>query len=797
MRKAAISPYLLFRRQYWLLILFPLVIFHSSAQCAESAETEILVIGHKNQGAVREIPLAISVFEAEYLDRSSIDNLNDLQRYAPSLSLQQNRSPFDSALRIRGIGNEGNIPNFEPDVALYIDGALRVRTGLGLGDLLEVERIEVLKGPQSSLYGKNATAGVVHIITPKPLLDGFSTSAEMSLGSDDQVRFRGHITGPLSSSSAYRVSLLSDQRDGWMQDLNGQDNPNEVDHQAMRAQYLFEPSDQLSLRLIGSYSEKQMTCCTPDISWSGDGINAFLAATGETPADTKGLNRVVSINQPHRFNGDSQDFSAIFEYESEAIKLTAISSYDEYNYTISAESSYSELDLFRQLDQQYGDTFSQEIRFHSVSDGKLSWLAGLYWFDSTIKRDARDQPIFTAGNDWPAAAPGLAAISSTPLTALSMLNTVPGDQVFLFSGTDTQSKSVFGQMSGRLGSAVVLTAGARYLEEEKQFSLMQRSLDVNGVPIIAVLSDADPANDTRMASLFNFVAGAPGDFGDVDSMYKTDAWTWDLSAMWTINSQINAYATVSRGFKSGGFNGDWGKQTLGDPALGLAALLVPENADDRRFDDETVDHIELGFKSILLSGRMILNTAIFRSEYDDLQVAAFTGLNFIVSNANRATTQGVEIDGRFDFDDNWRLNYAVTYLDAQYNDFASGQCGDRALAQSCSGFPMPFTPDLETLFGLQYVQPVVSGEWYTRLDWQWRDEYSASSDFYPDTLQDSYSVFNLNVGWQTDRYTLSLWMNNLTDKTYQVAAGTQPLYNGILRYLNEPRMMGFTFKYQH
>ena len=768
----------------------------SPGNCAESADTEIVVVGHKSQIALRDLPLAVNVLDAAYLERSGIDDLTDLQRHVPSLSLQKNRSPFDSALRIRGIGNDGNIPNFEPDVALYIDGALRVRSGLGMGDLLEVDRIEIIKGPQSTLYGKNATAGVVHIITPKPDLDQFSASAEVSIGEYQQTRLRGSISGPMTDSSGYRISLLSDQRDGWLDNLVGED-PNETDHQAVRVQYLYEPSNRLSLRLIGSFSEKEMTCCSPDISWMPDSITAYSVTTGAVPVDIDGFNRVVSLNQPHEFEGDNRDLSAIFEYEFATVKLTSISSYDDYEYSITAESSYADVDLFRQKDQQLGDTFSQELRINSEANEAFSWLAGLYWFDSTIERDARDHPIFVAGDDWPQAGPGLAAIASTPLGALSALNTAPGDQVFLYSGTETDSISVFAQISGAISQSVTLTAGTRYLEEKKDFSLIQRSLDVNGDPIIAVLNDADPTNDTRITSLFNTFAGAPGEFGDVSAIYRTDAWTWDLSALWRINPQVNAYSTLSRGFKSGGFNGDWGKQTLGDPALGLAAFLVPEDAEDRKFIDETVDHLELGMKSVLLEKRLLVNIAVFRSEYDDLQVAAFTGLNFIVSNAEAATTQGVEIDGYFDFDERWRINFAATYLDAQYDEFNVGQCGDRNLSQSCTGFALPFTPELETMLGFQYTRTLAGGEWYTRLDWHWRDQYSASSDFAPDTLQDSYSVLNLNSGWQGGHYGVYLWGNNLTDETYQVVAGTQPLYNGILRFLNEPRTVGIRLNYRY
>ena len=754
---------------------------------------EVVVTSLKQDMVLQNAPVTIAFFDQDYLNSARIDNLDTLQQHLPGLTVQQNRSPFDSALRIRGIGNDGNIPNFEPDVALYIDGALRVRTGLGMGDLLEVERIEVLKGPQSTLYGKNATAGVINIITPKPERE-FSASAELTYGSFNQRRVRGMVGGPVGDSSAYRINLLSDKRDGWIENISGTGDPNEKGFDGARIQYLFEPSDRLSVRLIGSASEQEMICCSPDVSWSEQGLAAFASASATPPGDTDGFNRRVSFSMPHRFDGSSRDFTAIIEYDSPAGRLTSISSYDDYDYVIRSESSYSELDLIRQNDQQQGDTISEELRLNSTSGEHLNWLAGLFLLNSHFERDPGDQPMFVAGNDWAAAGPGLASIADSALLAGSFLNTVSGDQTFLHSHTDTESSSVFGQVNWQFSGTVTASIGARYLKEKKEFDLRQRSVDVNGVPLIAVLADADPANDMRVLSALDIILGAPGDFGNLAAERETDAWTWNAGLNWAISPGSSAYFTASHGFKSGGFNGDWGKQTLGDLVLGPAALLVPEDPADREFGDETVDHLELGMRSLFFDQRLQLNGALFHSDYSDLQSAAFTGTNFIVSNAKRVVVQGIEFELDASLTESLRAYLSAISLDTEYREFDNSRCGDPSLNESCTGYPLPLIPEREAHLGIQYMASLSAGDFYSRLDWSWTDHYSASTDFQPGTEQGAYSIANLNIGWRSERYDISIWVANLTDETCQIVAGNQPLYNGTLRYLNEPRTYGITLR---
>lgn len=750
---------------------------------------EVRVTSHKREQPLHEVPATLAVFDADYLQNTGVENITHLQSHLPGLSVQQNRSPFASALRIRGIGNEGNIPNFEPDVAFYIDGAFRARTGLGMGDLVEIERIEVLKGPQSTLYGRNATAGVINVVTPGPDLDGFSATGEITLGRFDETAVRGSVTGPLTEHTAYRLSLLSRERDGWMDNTAGAD-PNADDQQSLRAQLLFRPSESLSLRMIGSAGEQAMTCCSPDTEWSSAGIAAFETAAGSPPADADGLNRRVALSGPHRFDGETGALTALVDADLGFATLASVSSYDDYDYTVRSESSYSELELLLQDDRQRGETVSQELRLISPAGAPLQWLAGMYYLDTAFRRGGSPgRPILAGGADWPLAGPGLAAAAETPLNALIAMNTAPGDNTRLQTRTDTESASVFGRLGFAVHETLTLAAGARYLEEDKDFSLTQLSTDAGGTPLAAVLADADPANDTRAASLFNLVLGAPGAFGDTRGRHEAEAWTWDLNATWELRETLTGFATASRGFKSGGFNGGWGKQTLGDPALGLGAFLVPERAEDRRFDDEHVRHYELGVKSEWLDRRLRLNAAVFRSDYQDLQVASFNGLMFVVTNADKTVVEGLEFDGAALVGEHLTLHFAGTFLDGRYRRFETGTCldPDTGLQGSCTGRELLYTPDYELHLGAGFEK----ARFYARVDLNRSGDYR-TSDMAPGNRQPAFTTADARLGWRSGALDMSLWGRNLTDETVQRVSAPQPLFSGVLRYLNEPRTYGVT-----
>ena len=341
---------------------------------------EIVVSAQKRQQALADVPMVVSVLTADFVQDAGIVGLEDIQNYIPSLVMERNTNPFATTVRIRGVGNFGNIPNFEPAVGLFVDGAFRSRSGIGMGDLLDVEQIEILHGPQGTLYGKNVTAGAISIVTKRPT-DSFEGMLEASAGSDNEYAYRGSVSGPVGRTVSARLSALARSRDGSTYNLYRQKDMNGVDQSAARGQLLFEPTDRLSILAILGFADKgdNWKCCAPDALF-GPASSAFVAAlTGQPPSDNDPTNRRIEHNDIYRFDGDASEGALTIKYEFGPATLTSLTSYDTYDFSASVDAEQSVLDVWTFNDRQTGDTFSQELRFTSTGDEPFEWMAGAYY----------------------------------------------------------------------------------------------------------------------------------------------------------------------------------------------------------------------------------------------------------------------------------------------------------------------------------------------------------------------------------------------------------------------------------
>ena len=335
---------------------------------------EIVVSAQKRRQALEDVPLVVSVLTADSIRDNGIVGLEDIQSFIPSLLMERNIHPFATTIRIRGIGNFGNIPNFEPAVGLFIDGAFRSRTGVGMADLLDVEQIEILHGPQSTLYGKNVTAGVVSIVTKRPTYD-FEGMLEGRVGSDDEYALSASISGPLGNAVSGRLSALARSRGGLTYDLYRQDDINGVDQLGVRGQLKFEPADSLSILAILGHSDTgdSWQCCAPDTLY-GPASSAFIAAvTGQPPLDNDPTNRLIAHNDVYRFEGEASEATLTIKYDYDSATLTSLTSYDTYEFSTSMDAEQSVLDIWTFNDLQQGDTFSQELRLTSTTDESFEW----------------------------------------------------------------------------------------------------------------------------------------------------------------------------------------------------------------------------------------------------------------------------------------------------------------------------------------------------------------------------------------------------------------------------------------
>jgi outer membrane receptor protein involved in Fe transport len=712
---------------------------------------EIVVTATRREQSFRDVPMAVSALDSQRLLDTGVTEFQDIQFQVPSFEVEANTNPFVTSLRIRGMGNLANIPNFEPAVGLFVDGAYRSRSGVAMGDLLDVERIEILRGPQSVLYPKNVTAGVVSVITQRPT-DEFSAWGGASFGNLDYWQLQGGISGAFTDGVRGRLAVVTSDRDGGFEDIVNGTQSGGFSRTAVRGQLEFDLGERANLRLVAGYSDKEGDCCSPDVLL-GNTSQGFLRALGR-PVDTDPLNRRTAYSDPYNFDGDQYDLLAEFSYEFDWGVLTSTTSFDHFDVRSQFDAEQSALTVAVFTDRQDSDAFGQEFRLTSQGDGPFTWMTGVYYYDNDFTRGSlsADQPMIVLGPD----------IVPLPLPGAA------GDQSSFQSLNDTRHWSVFGQADWQVTERTRLSAGLRYIDEEK-------SIDARSVLKVAAL----PSFATSISVPTPVVADL-----------STDGVAWNLSALFDVAADTTLYATVSEGYKAGGYNGDW-------DATGQLT------AEKREFDDETVLNVEAGLKSRFWNDQATLNLSVFRSEFDDFQNASFLGVNFLVRNAETVVTQGIELDGSVRPVEGLTLDYAVTYLDAEYDKFTQGACyfgrtPTDPVERTCdlSGETLPNAPDWRTNLGLQYEHALASGTGFVRTDWAYSSDQNVDTTLDPRAEQGSYSLLSARLGWRNDRYSVSLWGDNLTDETIMTAAGPQSIFGGLdgglQIYLNESRTYGVT-----
>jgi len=712
---------------------------------------EIVVTAARREQSFQDVPIAVSAFTSQTLADAGINEFQKLQTLVPSLEVEPNTNPFVTSLRIRGMGNLANIPNFEPAVGLFVDDAYRSRSGVAMGDLLDVARIEVLRGPQSVLYPKNVTAGLVSVITNRPT-DEFSAWGGASLGNLDYWQVQGGINGPLADGVRGRLAAVSSDSDGSFDDIVNGTHSGGFSRTGVLGQLEFDLGERADLRLVAGYSRKEGDCCSPDVLL-GPLSQTFLAALRE-PKDTNPLNRITAYSQPYTFDGDQYSLLADLNYEFDWGTLTSTTSYDHFDVESRFDSEQTALTVAVFTDRQESDAFGQELRLTSTGDGPLNWMTGVYFYDNDFTRGSLSprEPILVLGpNVVPLPFPGAA-----------------GDQSSFQSLNDTRHWSIFGQVDWQATERTRLSAGLRYIDENKSIDV-RSALQAVALPTLAVTTTV-PSPIVAETSF--------------------DGVAWNLNALFEITDDSTLYATVSEGYKAGGYNGDW------DATGQLTAAK-------RQFDDETVLNLEAGLKSRFWNDQAALNLTVFHSDFDQFQNASFLGVNFLVRNAEKVVTQGIEIDGTVRPTDGLTFDYAITYLDAEYDKFTQGACyfgrkPTNAAERTCdlSGATLPNAPDWRSNLGVQFEQPLAAGTGFIRTDWSYTSDQNVDTALDPRAEQLSNSLLSARLGWRNERYSVTLWGENLTDETVMTSVGPQTIFGGLdgglQIYLNNPRTYGVT-----
>lgn len=765
----------------------------------EAQLEEVVVTAQKREESLQDVPIAVNAIDAGTLEKAGIVDIRQLTALAPSLVLSSSASEAAGTVaRIRGIGTTGDNPGLESSVAVFIDGVYRNRNNNALTDLGEIERIEVLRGPQGTLFGKNASAGLINIITKGP---SYEPEAHLSgsFGSFNELRLNAGWSGPLVDDRiAFRIDGAFNERDGFLEDRATGQSFNDRDRVLFRAQLRADPSEAVSMRIIADYADRNETCCAATTIVAGPTTGFISALGGDVVVPPDPFERDATVNVERGYQQDVEDYGVSLQIDADASfgTFTSITSYREWNANRSQDLDYTSADvLFRDIDGnvQGFDTFTQELRLAGTSD-RIDWMVGGFYsdeelsLDDAIRTGAVYEPFLDLllGGGVPGTLPAITGLA--PGTIYSEGQGVVRDSFH----QEAVSWALFTHNTLRFSDRVSLGFGVRYTEEDKD--LEASLLSDNPACLASVGLGVGPPDAIGLVCLPFFNPLTDGEYAS-DRTDKEFTGTVNLNV--EFSDSVSGYASYGVGYKAGGFNLD--RAGLGNPLLGLA----PSGA-DLEFEAETVDSYEIGIKSRLAGGAMQLNLAAFSSEFEDFQLNTFTGINFVVSNLAEVTTEGFELDFTALPFDPLIIRGGVAFANARYGDDIIDPA--TGVLSPLAGQTLTNAPRWSASLAATYEQPLGNGLLgFLHLDSRFTSEMNTGSDLDVEKIQDAFTVLNMRVGLGSDseRWTVEVWARNLLDEDFIQIAFDQPLQGSgsgpgstqtFGAFLGEPRMVGATLR---
>jgi iron complex outermembrane recepter protein len=692
---------------------------------AQEGSNQIIVTASKREQTLQEVPIAVSVTSGEVLEQAQIRDVLDLQTVTPSLRVSQLQSASSTTFIIRGFGNGDNNFGIEPSVGVFIDGVFRSRSAAALSDLNMVQRIEVLNGPQSTLFGKNASAGVISVITKEPQYE-FGGQVEASYGNFNAIVLRGELTGPISENIAWSIDGSYNKRDGYATIVNLDEEISERNRWSARGQLLIEPSPDLKIRAIADYSKIDEACCQVSTLVAGPTAPAIFAVGGAL--DTNFFSYNTFLNQVPENVVDNYGGSIQADWNIGNLTVTSITAYRELENFQNQDVDFTSAEVVSEIRNQKVDTFTQELRIASDFDGPINFLLGGFYFDESITQDSS----LTTGPD---ARPFFALLAGNPLVFNGVEQGLGLPQGSIFSAgpltaeqfsMDNTAWSVFGTVDFEPIDGLVFTAGFNYTDDKKDFALNQQAFDelANINLVDAFITGATLANpnipDVFTRAQFQalpaalqqqlLAAGtnpatnpliglAPFQFqppflnlpNSVEpGRTRDDELTYLLRVAYQISNEVNIYGSYSTGFKASSVNlsrdsrpvfGDYipgpGRSFFGAPSSPVtdAGLAVPNLGTGSRFaGPEDAEVYELGMKAQW--DGFGFNLAMFDQTIQGFQSFLFTGTGFQLNNAGEQSVKGFEFDSTIRPADGLVFTFAMTYLDANFDSFTESPVGD-------------------------------------------------------------------------------------------------------------------------
>ncbi|MET0181936.1 MAG: TonB-dependent receptor [Caulobacterales bacterium] len=817
----------------------------SQASAQEATSDEIIVTATGRSAALQDVPVAVTALSGEELQNAGVRSIADLNTVAPSLRIGAGQSTTSGTIAyIRGIGTGSDNPGFESAVGFFIDGVYRARPGSALSDFPEVTRVEVLRGPQGTLYGKNTSAGAISVVTAGPQQD-FGVWGEVGAGERSALNTKFGLTGGVTDNLALRFDASVRQQDGYITDVVSGNDINSTDRWSARGQVRWDISDNASLRVILDGGSTDEACCGAVTLQRGTIIGALASSYfpgAILPPDLEARQMTVTPGRSYSEQTDELGISGELTWDLGFANLTSITAYRDWQSDRKQDVDFSSIDrAYRAGLEIEFKNFSQELRLQGEA-GRLNWLVGGFYADEQLDttdriRFGRDALNFTNAATFflTGGVYDLYTTTTPGANGANCLTQGPGGSFIGAGGycltdiqagdgqvadnwnVDTRSLALFTHNEIELTDAMTWTIGLRFNHETKDLSANLLSQNAacaqlqnnvftagpfTGQNIAATIAAANSAAPVLFALACNAVTNTLAN-GTYAADREENEWSGTTSLSFHLNDDNLLYGGYSRGYKAGGYNVD--RSAFFGPTNQSAYDPTPVRISALEFSPEFTDAFEVGLKSTLFGGSTTLNTAVFYEQIHDYQLNAFSGFNFFTRNIAEVVTQGVEIELAARPTDRLTLGGSVMYTDAYYN--ATTQLGGDTLRE---GTRMDQIPEWTVTGNIGYSQPIGAGLAINAyLDGRWMSDYPVMSiGRNPITDNESFAIFNarLGIGAESGRWAFDIFVRNLTDEFYFVDAfgapertlpssvdptGAGSNYNA---YPNEPRTIGATLR---
>ncbi|WP_374321449.1 TonB-dependent receptor [Brevundimonas sp.] len=823
----------------------------AAAQEAPATVDDIIVTAQKREQSLQDVPIVVTTLSQELLQGAGVQDIKDLQILTPGMTVTSTQSEASTTVRIRGAGTVGDNPGLESSVGVVIDGVYRSRNSVGFGDLGELSRIEVLKGPQGTLFGKNTSAGVINIITERPSFDP-SISAELTGGNFGAIGGSVSATGVLTDQIAGRLFVAHRERDGFY-DVNNGDGPNSrkddqnQDYWTTRGQLLILPNDNTSIRLIADYTKREEYCCVAVQTRVGPS-QAFIAALaapngpGQTPPaagfGTVPFSRLAYSNRetPQEIEDMGLSAEVNIDFPSINATLTSLTSWRDWSFQQGMDLDYTGADLlYRANDGSNGygvGNLTQELRLAGTTD-RFDWLVGMFATRETVYRD--DSYVY--GSDYnafasflltasvPAAFGGpspsrigcftnpngflvgtTGALAGQPLCVLGLAPASAAAPTFGVGkayedhySQKSESVALFTNNTWKVSEAFDINLGLRYTYDSKRLLGLQDNLGTNGAACGGALANnlapALPASPIPGTANVRTPAAALGllclpwsnPLYDGRRIQEKFSDT-DLSGTIKASYRFNPSIMVYGSYARGYKGAGYNMDRVQTGVTPDASLF---------FKAETVDSYEAGVKTTLFNRTMLLNLSYFDQKFENFQLNTFLGTAFVVESIPELKSRGVDADMVwFTPVEGLTFQGGVTYTDAKYGVFGAGDLSSPGRFPQLSLLPgarASFAPEWSLTGALAFDRSLGGGlRGGFNLSAKYSTEYNTGSDLLPYKHQDAFTVVNgrVSIGSEDERWTVEVWGQNLLQEEYTQVGFAAPLQGTAFTNTTTPQADG-------